>query len=298
MLRKLVYGILAGSLVLFGQGCSKNSVSTSTDQSAILGLVGSNTDLTSSSVAADSSAMLPKVAVDTVYLWWRQITHYGRIIGWGTMQPVDSAHAYPTITVTLTDTLAGTLHIIGRNIGDTILSQVNKPFVEVATRNLLFEKRGPDNASWRGWYLAGVSGIELVSVPTVTVRIDSVKVASGSTNKTITAANILSIEMRPNTLGFAQGDSVNITVFTGDATDSVFIHVHAHMGASYVHVRKRLTNNGNGSYSGYWKIPIDLPYGHWHFVADVLKGNVLSSNVTTDYDSRQWGIVYRVGVAL
>jgi hypothetical protein len=193
----------------------------------------------------------------------------------------------------LTDTLAGQLHILGKNAGDTATVPLIKPFTEVATRKLLFQKRGPDRMFRRGWVLAGLSGIELVSVPN-TAKIDSVKIENGSNTKTIT--DILQIVMRPRTPGFSGGDSVQITVFTGDATDSVYLHAHHRFLASHQHIRRRMTNNGDGSFSGFWIVPNSLSPGRWHFGVDVLKGNVLASNVTDDYDSRQWGVVYRVGV--
>ncbi len=296
MKRTLLYLTVVLAAGILSAGCGK-SVNNDTDEAAILSLIGSNPDLTSSDVMSASNSTYSKAAVDTVKFWWRQVLRRGRIIGWGARQPADSAHSYPSILVTLTDTLEGQLHILGKNDGDTETVEVLKPFTEVATRKLLFQKRGANNAFRRGWFLAGVSGIELVSIPTVTADIDSLKIQSASFSKTIVKDSILSIVLRPNTLLFSKGDSVFVTVFTGDATDSVYLHVQARQGYNYVHGRGRLTNNGDGSFSGYWKIPQELPFGRWHFAVDVLKGHVLAANVTSDYDSRQWGIIYRVGVS-
>jgi len=296
MKRTLLYLTAALAVGIFAAGCGK-STNHDTDQSAIFSLIGANPDLTGSDVLSASNSTFSKAAVDTVKFWWRQILHRGRLVGMGVRQPADSTHPFPFILVTLTDTLEGTLHILGKNNGDTMTVEVLKPFTEVATRRLLFQKRGANNAFRRGWFLAGVSGIELVSVPTVTANIDSVKIQSASFSKTIVKDSILSIVLRPNTIQFSKGDSVYVTVFTGDATDSVYLHVHARQGFNYVHGRRRLTNNGDGSFSGFWKIPQELPFGRWHFAVDVLKGHVLATNVTSDYDSHQWGIIYRVGVS-
>jgi hypothetical protein len=144
--------------------------------------------------------------------------------------------------------------------------------------------------------LAGVSGIELVSVPN-TAKIDSVKIQSGSVAQTVTADNILAITLRPDIIEFAKGDSVNVTVYTGDATDSVFLHAHVQLGTLPTHRRKKLINNGDGSFSGWLIIPSHAGFfGRWHLGVDVLKGHVLSSDDLNDYDSRQWGLLYRVGV--
>ncbi len=172
----------------------------------------------------------------------------------------------------------------------------NERRAEVATRRLYFEKRNPDRFRHRGWVFAGVSAIELVSVPN-TAKIDSVKIQSASVSQTVPADSILAITLRHDIIELAKGDSVNITVFTGDATDSVFLHAHVQMGTLPSHRRKRLVNNGDGSFSGWIKIPSHAGfYGRWHLVVDVLKGHVLSSDDLNDYDSRQWGLLYRVGI--
>lgn len=294
MKKKFLYPALGLILALAAFGCSNNSTNTDTDQAAILQLIGENPDMTSSDVLSSDQSTLSKVAVDTVKLWWRQIISRGRIIGWGVRQPADSTHHFPSITVTLTDTLHGILHIVGVDSTDSV--HLKKPFVEVATRKLFFEKREPDGFPRRGWFLAGVSGIELVSVPN-TAKIDSVKIQSASVSQTVTAAGILDITLRTDIIEFTHGDSVNVTVYTGDATDSVFLHAHLQLATLPSFRRKQLANNGDGSFSGWIKIPSSASFfGRWHLGVDVLKGDVLSSNDLNDYDSRQWGLLYRVGV--
>ncbi|MCI0405502.1 MAG: hypothetical protein L0209_05445 [candidate division Zixibacteria bacterium] len=293
MTKKLVFAAFGLTLLIGALGCS-NSVKTDPDQAAILRLINSNSDMTGSDVLSSSDNTLSKVAVDTIKLWWRQLLHRGRIIGWGVRQPADSTHPFPSITVTLVDSLDGILHIVGKDTTDSV--HLQKPFVEVATRRLSFEKRAPDGEPFRGWVLAGVSGIELVSLPN-TAKIDSVTIQSGTILQTVAAKSILSITLRPDFIAFGRGDSVNVTVYTGDPTDSVYLHAHLQVIGLPSHRRKRLTNNGDGSFSGYIFIPSSSNFkGRWHLGFDVLKGHVLSSGDLNDYDSRQWGLLYRVGV--
>ena len=294
MNKKFSYLILGLLLTMAALGCSSNGVNADTDQAAILQLIGENPDMSGSDVMSSSTETLSKTAVDTVKFWWRQLVSRGRIIGWGVRQPADSANSHLSILVTLTDTLRGILHIVGADSTDSV--HLKKPFTEVATRKLFFQKRNSDRFRHRGWVLAGVSGIELVSVPN-TAKIDSVKIQPGSVAQTVTADNILAITLRPDIIEFAKGDSVNVTVYTGDATDSVFLHAHVQLGALPIHRRKRLTNNGDGSFSGWLIIPSQAGFfGRWHLGVDVLKGHVLASDDWNDYDSRQWGLLYRVGV--
>ena len=294
MNRTLWYAALGFLLMGGAFGCSENSVSSDTDQSAILRIIGETPEYASPEVLSPSDQTLSRVAVDTVKLWWRQLISRGRIIGWGVRQPADSTHPFPSILVTLTDTLRGILHIVGTDSTDT--THLQKPFTDVATRRLYFEKRNPDRFRHRGWVLAGVSAIELVSIPN-TAKIDSVKIQAASVSQTVTADSILAITLRHDIIELAKGDSVNITVFTGDPADSVFLHAHVQMGTLPSHRRKRFANNGDGSFSGWIKIPSHAGfYGRWHLVVDVLKGHVLSSNDLNDYDSRQWGLLYRVGI--
>jgi hypothetical protein len=293
MIRRFIMVAPGLILILSLLGCSDNGVDSNTDQAAILALIGSTPDLTGSDVLSPANTTFSKASVDTVKMWWRQLLRRGRVIGWGVRQPADSANPHPYLLVTLTDTLEGQLHILGKNVGDTTTAHLIKPFTEVATRKLLFQKRGPDRMFRRGWVLAGLSGIELASVPN-TAQIDSVKIENGTDTKVIT--DILQIVMRPHSPGFSGGDSVQITVYTGDATDSVYLHAHHRFLASHRHIRRRTINNGDGSFSAHWIVPNNLAAGRWHFGVDVLKGNVLASNITDDYDSRQWGVVYRVGV--
>ena len=294
MNRNLWYPALGFLLTLAAFGCSNNSVSSDTDQGAILQLIGENQDFSSSDVLSSSNETLSKPAVDTVKFWWRQLVSRGRIIGWGVRQPADSIHPYPYLLVTLTDTLRGILHIVGADSTDSV--HLQKPFTEVATRKLFFQKRDSSHSRHRGWVLAGVSPLELVSLPN-TARIDSVKIQSATASQTVTAESVLAIILRPDIIEFAKGDSVTVTVYTGDATDSVYRHAHVQLGSLPSHRRKRLVNNGDGSFSGWFKVPTYAPFfGRWHLGVDVLKGHVLASDDLNGYDSRQWGLLYRVGV--
>lgn len=296
MRKTLVY---AGLVLLFGLalfGCSGNkSVNTTggTDQSAVLALINGNADLTSSDVLSltvpDTMALLKpaSVQVDTVRFWWRQILHRGRLLGWGTLRPPDSSDTFPTLQVTLTDTLVGRFHILG--VDSTNRIHVIKPFEETATRRVLFEKRGSDNDLFRGWVLTGVSDVELVSIPTVTAHLDSVRLQAPGLSHTVTASNVLDIILRKDLMSLHVGDTIHVTAFTGNATDSVFIH--GWFAGNFI--RQHLTNNGNGSFSGSWTVTGDV--GRRHLVVDVIKSSVFT-NDSAPYDSRQWGILYKVGV--
>lgn len=295
---KLGLVVLAVTLVFFlFSGCSKSPTSPQTtqltaDQLAVQNLVQTDPafDVTAAMDESDSvseGGLAKSAAVlDTVFHWWRQITDRDRHID---IMITDS-----TARVTVTDTLMGLLHVVGADSVGRV--QFTTPLTDVATHKALFKRRHPpDGDEHRGWVLAAVSDVLFKSSPLDTrqIRTTQVRTSMSGVNRTLTESGITALTPRDSILTFTIGDTVWVTVTTGDPSDSVFLHVRDGHRDMRPH-RKSLHNNGDGTFSGQFLVPQDLEgaSGRKHMVVDVIKHDVLDNHAR--YDSHGWGILYRV----
>jgi hypothetical protein len=281
--------------------CGKKSTTPEeTDQSVILDLITAYPDIFRTCVIDTSrdSSGFGKVSggdEDTVKFWWRRIF-------WGQtkrsididVHPVDLDHPYPYANVTITDTLTGELHLIKKS-GQGNWSWDDKPITDIATRSAYFEKRRPVDSAYRGWDIIKVSGLLVRSVPT-TREIDSLHIKStlSGYDTTIIESDIAQCILIENLFTFGEEDSITVTVYSGDPTDSVYLHAYFRPFPYHFHVRRSFINNGDGSFSGTW-VTADLPLGaspYRHTAIDVIKHSTLDNDDA--YDSRIWGVIYRV----
>lgn len=290
--------VLLGVLFLTG-GCSKSTNPVeATDPEALKNILTESALLVTSDVTTttppDTSGGYARLAgVDTVKFWWRRYTRAQRNIAIQIF-PNDSAHVYPYALVTITDSLYGVLHVLGR---DSLGARFHDStlFADLARRNAYFEKRFASNRLHRGWVLVSVSGVVINSIPfgvssvATTRQIQSAQVVAPSgVNKTLTEADVLALVRRDSLTFFRPGDSVTVTVTTADSSDSVYLHV----GEDYRYQRKPFRNNLNGTFTGTWVISTDprFWFGPKHAGIDVIKHDVLDGDLA--YDSKRWGLVY------
>ena len=283
--------------------CGKESTTPEeTDQSVIFDLISAYPDIFCTCVidTIPDSSGFGKIYggdEDTVKFWWRRIL-------WGQtkrsididVHPLDLDHPYPYANVTVTDTLTGDLHLIKKG-GPGNWSWSDKPITEVARRSAYFERRRPVDSSQRGWDLIEVSGLLIESLPT-TREIDWIHIASTRTgyDTTITQSYITGCTLIGNLLTFDEEDSVTVTVYTGDPTDSVYLHAYSRLFPHLFHVRRGFVNNGDGSFTGIWVTP-QLKLGaspYRHAAIDVIKHGALDGD--DPYDSKIWGVIYRIKI--
>jgi hypothetical protein len=293
----MVGGMILVLFVLFFLSCGKKSTNPAPDldKEAILKLVAEDTttfteEITDTSVP--DTSVFPKIAgVDTVKFWWRKINSITRIKT-VSIYPADSTHPYPYADVTVMDTLTGNLHILGRDSSGNRVHSI-KPLKDVATRSAYYEKRGTNQSVYRGRRLEGVSGLLSHSVPIFTRHINQVHlVSSRGYNRTFTEDSITAITLRDSILTFVIGDTITLTVTTGDSTDSVYLHT-----STYYYRRPHrssFVNNGDSTFTGSWVIGGDVlgESEHRHAAIDVIKHSTLDGD--DPYDSRIWGVIYRV----
>ena len=299
-MKKIKEKLIIASMILIVifplfSGCKKStSPTTNLDQEAIYSLIGSDSYSFPQEIISPDSTGFPKiVSVDTIKFWWRKINRVTRDIN-VTVHQADQTHLYPYAYVTVTDTLYGRLFVLAKDSSQSM----SKPLTDEAVKHAYFEKREGNETHHRGWRLVAISGLLVHSFPANTRIIDSVEVISPGKNLTLTESDITDTTSRENILTFNAGDSVTLTVFTRDATDSVFLHsLPCHYYTCKPH-RRSFHNNGDGSFTGTWMVGSGMMdsvnVAIRHAGIDVIKHTSLDGEPTDPYDYRIWGIHYKV----
>jgi hypothetical protein len=223
-------------------------------------------------------------AINTVR-WWRTPTSITKTVDVEFVEPQgDSIPSIANVTVTVD--AEGVLHLIAE-VDDTTRVQYKKPFDDGSLRYATFERRDPPDARRpdrrRGWLLTEISCASIASENS-TRQILSVTAAGAGAAFTITDPLAL-MDVHEDLPIFDRGEDVTVTVVTGDATDRVFLHARGH--------RFEFENNGDGSFTGTWKVKHDQGVPLHAVGIDVLSGDTLGDDVAP-YDSRGWVIPYRV----
>jgi len=291
----MIGGMIFVLVFIFFSACKKStSPTTSLDKEAIYRLIGSDSYSFPQEIISPDSTGFPKiVSVDSIKFWWRKINRVTRDIN-VTVHQEDQAHLYPYAYVTVTDTLYGRLYVLAKDSSESM----SKPLTDEAVKHAYFEKREGNETHHRGWRLVGISGLLIHSFPANTRIIDSVKVISLEKNLTLTESNITDTTSKGNILTFNAGDSVTLTVFTRDSTDIVFLHsLPCHYYNCKPH-RRSFHSNGDGSFTGTWMVGSGMMdsvnIAVRHAAIDVIKHTSLDGSVSDPYDSRIWGVLYRV----
>ena len=209
----------------------------------------------------------------------------------------DDGDGPATADVTWTGLLTGVFHII-----DTTATHYSKDFTDTAVRFATFERRENATAQTqnRGWRMTAISGTTIISDPNA-VEIQQVRLTSTDGVDT-TFSDVSTLADREDIIIFAARDTITIEVTTGDPDDVILIHYPAWAtghGQRH-HVRARLHNNGDGTFTGQW-VARGMVWRNGHLMnpARHVTISVLShGTIFTDdepYDSMAWSFIYRVG---
>jgi hypothetical protein len=168
---------------------------------------------------------------------------------------------------------------------------VKKGLTEIVRISAVFKRTGQAGDPYRGWDLYAISGAWATSDPenSRTVNIDSLRIQSTSYPDTVFTTPL---EITPilQTLTFAPGESVTLTLYSNDVDASVFLHILRN--AKPYHIRIPFTyNNNNGTYTGTWNVE-QIPAVRLA-VFDILHKNTLEDDVY-HYDSNLWLLFYLV----
>jgi hypothetical protein len=288
-------GLLAVTILFVLAGCGQNQgpvgPSASLDDEAyVRAYVEDNSDLFSydyqdgSEEVADGGddAALSKMLADIdPVAFWREITYREKDIDIHIYKDSVMAHAEVTITVAL----QGLFHTV------TMDSDYTKEIDDTAVRYAYLERPlpgGQTRETYGGWELKAISGWEIVSNPCTKV-INSVQVTSSSGLIDTTITEVSSLWDLEDLFVLDPGDSVTLTVDTGDPEDLVFLHAPHFFRRPFQHI-------GGGLFRGTWATVEDPPYPSRprHATIDVIDHGTVFDD-TMPYDARAWGMVYFVG---
>ncbi|MDH4223632.1 MAG: hypothetical protein OEV55_08865 [candidate division Zixibacteria bacterium] len=282
-------GMIIVLMILTFSACKKSTQpTTNLDKDAIMRLVAEDSTTFPREITQSDSIDFPKIAVvDSVKFWRRKITDINRNIQVD-IHSADSNHLNAYAFVTITDNITGFLYIRGWQ--DTAFVFITKPFSDQAVKSAYFEKIGENEDPYRGWSLEGISGVLSHSLPTSTRIIEQAHIVSSSGyDKTLFENDITEIVLIDSLMTLQVGDTITLTVTTGDSTDLVYLH----RPVNYWRPQRRpFINNGDGTFSVTWTInEISCDCNRHHFAIDVIKRATLYGDDA--YDSRIWGLIYR-----
>jgi hypothetical protein len=294
-LRLLVLASIAASFVF---GCSKdNPVSPaggggqSPDQSQLTTTAtvesqliddgffdtSDQTDLSGSLPGANASGT---VAIDPLR-FWRNITSATRTFDFA-FSDTDSTGRPTVAVVTIHRHFLGTFNIVPADTNGMpdFNNIIHKPLDDHWVRKVRFRRTTDWDDDEDRWRIAAITGADVTSKD-ATTQIVRIRLQATSLDTTIT--DPLAFFKLRNVLRFASGDSVTVTATTTRNDDVVLLYAHDH--------RKRMTNNGDNTYTGVFHA------GTWdgwrHFAVNALSHGTLYDD-TAPYDSKAWVFPYAV----
>jgi len=296
------YSFLAGLLAVavVGVGCSNNGVNpkaqSSNDQGTITATLAAEPDFlddgfldgsatTNLAPALRGPAPAPGATFAALdpFFFWRSIAHRTLAFEFA-FADTDSTGLPRTADVTVHRTFSGTFNIVPRdpsnpNLPDT-QHEIHKPLIDAWLRHFLLKRIDVAGVSRPVWKIAATSAIQVTS-ENGTTSITSVRLQTSTLDTTLTDPTVF-IPLR-RVLRFASEDSVMVTVTTPRTDDVVLLYHHDR--------RVRLTNNGDGTYTG--KFKAGLFSGWRHFAVNALTHGSLFDDAAP-YDSKAWVYPYVV----
>jgi len=168
---------------------------------------------------------------------------------------------------------------------------VKKELNETARISAIFKRTGNQGDPYRGWDLYAISGAWGTSEPEAqrTVNIDSLRIQCTTYTDTVFDTP-LGITPILQTLTFAPGETITLTIYSNVPDARVFLHIFRNVWP--YHIRVPFTfNNSNGTYNGTWNA--ELVPAVRLAVFDMLNKNTLEDDEYR-YDSNGWLFFYLV----
>jgi hypothetical protein len=217
------------------------------------------------------------------FSFWRSIAHRTLTFEFA-FSDTDSTGLPRTADVTVRRNLTGLFNIIPRDPKNPDLPDldhvVHKPLIDRWVRHFLLKRVDLAGDPRHVWKIAAASAVVVTSENSTTL-INSVRVQTATLDTTLTDPNVF-IPLR-RVLRFASADTVTVTVTTPRTDDVVLLYHHDR--------RTRLTNNGDGTYTG--KFEAGLFTGWRHFAVNALTHASLYDDAAP-YDSKAWIYPYVV----
>jgi len=225
---------------------------------------------------------------DTIHAFFREITsshadiEEGKLIEEDSLQP---GLLIPYITLTWGDSLKGKFHYYFNG------KLYEKPINTIALTYAYFERWGDNYDPHRGWLLKQFSGTVIKSVGT-TRWLNTLNIVSDGLDVTLDESKLLNLVKWDSTLVFGQGKQVTFTIKpSSDTSDFFFLHVKE--GGSYQKIP--FISKGGGKFSAWWITTTDPdPAKRYHHAIVDMVSQKSVTDTTEEYDSKAWGIIYRI----
>jgi hypothetical protein len=166
-----------------------------------------------------------------------------------------------------------------------------KPIYAHSVMNAYFEQWLDFFSTHRGWILKRISGNVITSVGASSRKIYTLRITSSGVDTVINEIGVLNPVKKDSTLRFGLGQKVTFTVEPKDITDYLFLHI----GEDGNFKKFPFLSNGDGTFSCSWTTTSDpnIAKGYKHAFVDAIRRDVVT-DTTAKYDSRAWGIIYRI----
>ncbi len=267
------------AILLFQTACEKRTVTPGeTDWDAVKSIISENPDI----------FVLGFFGTDPETLFYREITESNADIEEGWLVKDDTSQPSPIIpyiTLVWGDSLKGRFHYRLRG------KSYEKPISSIALTKAYFEKWGDNFDPHRGWLLKRFSGTVINSVKT-TRNPSILIIISEEVNDTLTEEVVKRLVRKDSTLVFGKGKQVTFVIEPSSDTSDFFL-LHVKEGGDYQKIPFK--SNGDGTFSASWITTSDpeIAQGYHHAIVDVVSRESVT-DTTAEYDSKAWGIVYRI----
>lgn len=281
LLVSVLLALLTVALFLFNLCCENKTTKGGerTDWEAIKAIIYENPDI----FLVDVFDTHKDTTVNPVF--FREITSQSFDLDSARRYDADSLHPFEYIYAAWGDSIKGILHYF---IDE---KEYTKSIYAHSLMGAYFERWGDIYDTHRGWLLKRIGSNEVNSVGTTrwlyTLRITT----SGGMDDTLNRDQILKPVKKDSTLHFGMGDTVTFTVWPEYATDVLFLHI----GEEGNFRKIPFVDNGDGTFSASWTTTNDpnIAKGYKHAFVDAVSRDAVS-DTTAKYDSKAWGIIYRI----
>ena len=257
-------------VLLLSLSCKKPDSPTYTDVDAIRDYINHHPDIFLSDVFDTSSASS----------FFREITKKDYWIKINFHEP-DSTHFLKSADVSWEDSIQGVFHTF---ISGTEYKRNFKAFSRVQA---YFEQWGNSGDLYRGWLLMKVSNVPVNCLPFPSVGFSTLAIDTSGTSNPV---NLDGMRDLKNVLQLKRSNTVKFTIQAADSTDLYYLEIYDENGW----LKRPFNNTGNNVFSVVWT-PTSLDYNTYrHFYIDCIKSESVTDSSFNKYDSRTWGVIYRV----
>ena len=257
-------------LLFFSLACKKPVTTSYTDVDAIKDYINYHPDIFLADVF-DTVRAAPFFRVITSKDYWIKINFH---------EP-DSLHFLKSADVSWEDSIQGVFHTF---ISGTEYQKSFKAFSRVQA---YFEQWGNSGDLFRGWLLMKISNVPIYVTPFPTVGFSNLELDTSGVSSSISLEGLRELK---NILQLKRSKTITFTIQVPDSTDWYYLHIYDENGWS----ERSFNNNGNYSFSATWT-PTSTDYNTYrHFYVDCIDLKTVADSSFNKYDSRTWGIIYKV----